>query len=417
MNVALVYGGYTSEAGVSERSKDGLMTMMDRNTHFIVPVRITESKWTAEPVGEPASDINRDDFSYTNSKGEKVSFDCAYITIHGNPGENGQLGGYFEMIGMPYSTCPSLTSAMTYDKFITNTFLRNLGVNLAKSIMVESTTQYSPAEIVREIGLPCFISATPLGILTLLRRYNVERTEKPSVPSPAITETFEEGSFTPFSKLELTENVRIVTIENVDVCACCAPHVSRTAEIGLIKILGVERRRRGGEGVRVTMLCGLDAYDDYAIKQDNTSEISVMLSAKPNETADAVRRVMTEQEKQRTRISDLSRELAKFRAEAIEETDGNICIFDDVLDEPALREIVNEAVKKCTGIAGVFSGNDEAGYKYIIGSRTVNLREAAGEINKALCGRGGGKSEMIQGSCKIDKKTISNYMSNYIFRQ
>lgn len=233
-----------------------------------------------------------------------------------------------------------------------------------------------------------------------------------SFPSPEELRTLEYRS-----KLELTENVRIVTIENVDVCACCAPHVSRTAEIGLIKILGVERRRRGGEGVRVTMLCGLDAYDDYAIKQDNTSEISVMLSAKPNETADAVRRVMTEQEKQRTRISDLSRELAKFRAEAIEETDGNICIFDDVLDEPALREIVNEAVKKCTGIAGVFSGNDEAGYKYIIGSRTVNLREAAGEINKALCGRGGGKSEMIQGSCKIDKKTISNYMSNYIFRQ
>lgn len=212
------------------------------------------------------------------------------------------------------------------------------------------------------------------------------------------------------SKLELTENVRIVTIENVDVCACCAPHVSRTSEIGLIKILGVERRRRGGEGVRVTLLCGLDAYDDYAIKQNNVSEISVMLSAKPNETAAAVRRVMSEQEKQKTRISELSRELAKFRAEAIEETEGNVCLFDDVLDEPALREIVNEAVKKCGGIAAVFSGNDEVGYRYIMGSRTVDLRAAAGEINKALNGRGGGKSEMIQGNCNIDKKSISTYM-------
>lgn len=212
------------------------------------------------------------------------------------------------------------------------------------------------------------------------------------------------------SKLELTENVRIVTIENVDVCACCAPHVSTTSEIGIIKILGVERRRRGGEGVRVTLLCGLDAYDDYVIKQDNASAISVMLSAKPNETADAVRRVMAEQEKQKGRIAELSRELAKFRVEAIEETEGNICIFDDVLDEPALREMVNEAVKKCGGITAVFSGNDEAGYRYIMGSRTVDLKAAAGEINKALNGRGGGKSEMIQGSCNIDKKSISIYM-------
>lgn len=212
------------------------------------------------------------------------------------------------------------------------------------------------------------------------------------------------------SKLELTENVRIVTIENVDVCACCAPHVSSTSEIGLIKILGVERRRRGGEGVRVTLLCGLDAYDDYVLKQDNAYAVSVMLSAKPNETAEAVRRVMTEQERQKARIADLSRELAKFRADAIEETDGNVCIFDDILDEPALREIVNEAVRKCGGIAAVFSGNDETGYRYIIGSRTVDLRAAAGEINKALNGRGGGKSEMIQGSCNLDRQSINAYI-------
>lgn len=211
------------------------------------------------------------------------------------------------------------------------------------------------------------------------------------------------------SKLELTENVRIVTIENVDVCACCAPHVSRTSEIGLIKILGVERRRRGGEGVRVTMLCGLDAYDDYAVKHDNAAEISVMLSAKQNEISDAVRRVTAEQEKQKLRIAQLSRELAKFRAEALTETDGNICIFDDVLDEPALRDIINAAVNKCGGVAAVFSGNDEAGYKYIIGSRTVDLRAKAAEINKALCGRGGGKSEMIQGSCSADSKTIGDF--------
>lgn len=214
------------------------------------------------------------------------------------------------------------------------------------------------------------------------------------------------------SKLELTENVRIVTIENVDVCACCAPHVGKTSEIGIIKILGAERRRRGGEGTRVTMLCGLDAYEDYVVKQNNSAEISVLLSAKQNETALAVRRVLAEQEKQKNRIAQLSRELAKFRAETLEETEGNICIFDDVLDEVALRDIVNAAVKKCGGVAAVFSGNDEAGYRYIIGSRTVDLRAKAPEINKALSGRGGGKSEMIQGSCASDAEKIGDFINN-----
>ena len=96
------------------------------------------------------------------------------------------------------------------------------------------------------------------------------------------------------SKLELTENVRIVEIENVDICACCAPHISSTAEVGTVRILSSERRRRGGEGVRITMLCGLDAYDNEVIIGENNTEISMLLSAKRNETAAAVRRLMGE---------------------------------------------------------------------------------------------------------------------------
>ena len=99
------------------------------------------------------------------------------------------------------------------------------------------------------------------------------------------------------SKLELTENVRIVEIENVDVCACCAPHLTSTAEVGMIKILDSERRRRGGEGVRISMLCGLDAYENAVVTQNNNTEISMLLSAKRNETAAAVHRVMAERDK------------------------------------------------------------------------------------------------------------------------
>lgn len=227
-------------------------------------------------------------------------------------------------------------------------------------------------------------------------------------PEPEVLKTLEYRS-----KLELTENVRIVEIENTDICACCAPHVSSTAEVGLVKILSSERRRRGGDGVRVTMLCGLDAYENYTRTHDNNAAISMLLSAKREETAAAVERVLAEQERLKQRSAELSRALAHLRAETLEPTDGNFIIFDTVLDEPALRELVNEAVTKCGGLAAVFSGSDEAGYRYIIGSRKIDLRASAKEINSGINGRGGGSSEMIQGSCKESAENIQNFLSIY----
>lgn len=117
--IAIVYGGYQSEAEVSARSKDGLMTMIDSNRYNLIPVEITPDKWVAHYEGAEFP-ILRDDFSFTDAKGRKVTFDMAYITIHGVPGENGLMPAYFEMIGMRHSTCPALTGAMTFDKFVCN---------------------------------------------------------------------------------------------------------------------------------------------------------------------------------------------------------------------------------------------------------------------------------------------------------
>ncbi len=217
------------------------------------------------------------------------------------------------------------------------------------------------------------------------------------------------------SKKEIAGRVRIVEVENTDICACCAPHVSTTAEVGTVRILTSERRRRGGEGVRITMLCGLDAYDNEVVISRNNTEISTLLSAKRNETAQAVRRLLDENEKLKTRSAELCRALAELRAQEIEPTDGSICLFDSVLDEPALRQLVNEAVKKCGGIAAVFSGSDETGFRYIIGSRTVDLRKASKSINAAISGRGGGSPEMIQGSCTACTETIKKILSNFTF--
>ena len=206
------------------------------------------------------------------------------------------------------------------------------------------------------------------------------------------------------SKLELTENVRIVEIPGVDRCACCAPHVERTGEIGLIKVLDWERHRGG---LRLSLACGMLALRDYRVKQENISAISQALSSKRHETAAAVERLLQEQQKSKERIAALSLELARYMAEDREETEGNICVFDSVLDEVALRELVNLLMEKCRGIAAAFSGDDRRGYRYIMGSRELDMRSLAKELNSLIEGRGGGKARMIQGSASASAAAIA----------
>ena len=207
------------------------------------------------------------------------------------------------------------------------------------------------------------------------------------------------------SKLELTENVRIVEIEGIDRCACCAPHMKYTGQIGLIKL--IEHTRHRG-GVRVTLACGMDAVGYVNQIQSGAFAVSRLLSAKRHEIAKAVERVLNEQLKAKERIGELSMALAREKAAKIESTEGNICVFDNVLDEVALRELVNMLSQKCGGFAAAFSGDDEAGYRYIIGSRHLDLRAASKQINAAIGGRGGGSTEMIQGRANSSAALIQS---------
>ena len=224
------------------------------------------------------------------------------------------------------------------------------------------------------------------------------------------------------SKLELTENVRIVEIDGIDRCACCAPHVSRTGEIGLIKILGGERHRGG---MRIELICGMDALEDYRRRQDSAAAISGLLSAKRDEIAPAVERLMAERDQLKYLCAGLESELVQLLADSYpatpEDPIGNIAVFRN-FSEPAARELVNRLMEKCAGAAAVFfavSGANEKGvsapsgektpFRYIIGSRSIDLRAKAKEINSAIGGRGGGRPEMISGTASADKESIRAY--------
>lgn len=213
------------------------------------------------------------------------------------------------------------------------------------------------------------------------------------------------------SKLELTQDVRIVEIPGVDRCACCAPHVKRTGEIGLIKLLSAERHRGG---VRIELVCGMDALRECRLMQENVTAISGLLSARRAKSAAAVERVLAEQARLKERVAELSMALAQLKAESFSYTEGNICVFDKVLDEVALRELVNLLMEKCGGMAGAFSGSDETGYLYIIGSKNINLRERSREINAAINGKGGGTPEMIRGRASTTAENIKKMMKTPI---
>ncbi len=211
------------------------------------------------------------------------------------------------------------------------------------------------------------------------------------------------------SKLDLTENVRIVEIPGVDRCACCAPHVDRTGEVGLIKILTAERHRGG---VRITALCGMDAVEEARRRQESVTAISGLLSVKRDQVVPAVERQLEQQARQKERVAQLGLELARLRAESMAPTEGNLAVFDSVLDEPALRELVNLLMDKCA-VAAAFSGSDSEGWRYIIGSRTVDLRAKARALNAGIGGRGGGSPEMIQGRAGFDAETIRVFLRDW----
>ena len=212
------------------------------------------------------------------------------------------------------------------------------------------------------------------------------------------------------SKLELTENVRIVEIEGIDRCACCAPHMKYTGQIGLIKLIEHSRHRGG---IRVTLACGMDALNYVNQIQSSAFAVSRLLSAKRHEIDKAVERVLNEQASAKERIGALSMALAREKADRISPAEGNICIFDSVLDEVALRELVNMLSDKCSGFAAAFSGDDESGYRYIIGSRHVDLRSASKKLNTAINGRGGGTPEMIQGRAASTAALIQSVIFDF----
>ena len=156
-NIAIVCGGDSSEHDVSLRSAQGLYSSFDKERYNVYIVDVKGVDWKVELPGGVTTPIDRNDFSFVEDGKAKV-FDYAYITIHGTPGENGLLQGYFDLIRLPYSTSGVLVEAMTFDKFVLNQYLRAYGVSVADSLLIRKGYEQlvSDDEVEERIGMPCF---------------------------------------------------------------------------------------------------------------------------------------------------------------------------------------------------------------------------------------------------------------------
>ena len=179
--IAIVAGGDSSEHDVSLRSAEGILSFMDNEKYNSYLVEMRGSSWTVHYQGEDCP-ILRDDFSFEASDG-RHNFDFAYITIHGTPGENGILQGYFDLIGLPYSTSNVLVEALTFNKYALNNFLRAFPeLNLAPSVLVRKGEAIPSDEaILSQVGLPCFVKPNAGG-----SSFGVTKVKTDDMLAPAI---------------------------------------------------------------------------------------------------------------------------------------------------------------------------------------------------------------------------------------
>ena len=184
--VAIIAGGDSSEHDVSMRSAAGIYGWIDKTKYDVYTVEVTSKAWEAHLEDGTKAQVDRNDFSF-EVDGHRIKPDYAYITIHGTPGEDGILQGYFELLHIPYSTCNLLVAAMTFNKFCLNQYLKGFGVKVSDSVLIRANHHYTPEAIVEQVGLPCFVKPNGGG-----SSFGVTKCRKVEDIEPAIKKAFGE---------------------------------------------------------------------------------------------------------------------------------------------------------------------------------------------------------------------------------
>uniref|UniRef100_UPI0040576468 alanyl-tRNA editing protein n=1 Tax=Agathobacter sp. TaxID=2021311 RepID=UPI0040576468 len=205
------------------------------------------------------------------------------------------------------------------------------------------------------------------------------------------------------SKKELDGAIRIVEISGYDLCACCAPHVRRTGEIGMFKVQTVQNYKGG---VRISFLCGFRALEEYRKKSKIISELSAILTTNQEMLGENVSKLKARNQSLKMQLGNAKQLLMEIKINGLPAEQKDVLLFETDLETPVMRNVVNKLTERHEGFCGIFIGNDKEGYHFIIGSKAMDCREAAKLLKEKLNARGGGSAAMVQGSVAAKREAI-----------
>lgn len=257
----------------------------------------------------------------------------------------------------------------------------NVGFHMGDSIMVVDFNGRLSAEDIKKIELAANKAVYSNADITV------------SYPSAEELETMRFRS-----KIELTDDLRIVSIgEDIDCCACCAPHVAKTGEVGIIKVLDFYSYK---QGTRIEMVAGINALTDYMSLNARSKELMKMLSVPRDGIAEAVREKNTLYQNLYNDYQKNAKKLALYELDLVE-IGGSVCSFGKGLSFDELRYCANQLTEKDYGVCMLFSENNTDEYAYVVSSKCKDIRGLAGQLNEAFAGKGGGQPGYVQGKINV----------------
>lgn len=213
------------------------------------------------------------------------------------------------------------------------------------------------------------------------------------------------------SKIEIEGPVRIVTVTGYDVCACCAPHVHRTGEIGILKVMSLSNYKGG---VRISMLCGFRALKAFGEKSRIIGELMGLLTCGQEMLPDNVSKQKATNQSLKSQLVAAKQALMEYKLKEIPVEQEHVVLFEKELDQNAMRNAVNHLTEAHRGLCAFWSGEDKEGYNFIIGSKNIDCKMVATALREKLQARGGGSNVMIQGSVCATREQIEKTLSEIV---
>lgn len=211
------------------------------------------------------------------------------------------------------------------------------------------------------------------------------------------------------SKIEIEGQVRIVTIGDVDVCACCAPHVRYTGEIGILKVMSLQNYKGG---VRLSMLCGFRALEAFREKSGIINALTNSLTASQEVLPDRVEKLKASNQDYKYRLAAAKQKLMELKMAELPAEQENVILFEQDIENLVMRNAVNELTAKHAGICGIFVGTEQEGYNFIIGSANVDCTQVAAMLREKTGAKCGGSKQMIQGSVRATEELLKTVLDD-----